>query len=139
MKRRDFLRRSAGVISLGAGAGLLSAQSAHAQTGGYRALICLFLYGGNDGINMVPRVDTDGYTRYSSVRGGLALSRSSITQLDANYGLHPNLAPLKPVWDEGSLALILNAGPLARPMTKDQYLHWRGLNNLAYEIGREHV
>ena len=132
MKRRDFLRRSAGVISLGTGAGLLAAQSAHAQTGGHRALICLFLYGGNDGINMVPRVDADGYTRYSSVRGGLALSRSSITQLDANYGLHPNLAPLKPVWDEGSLALILNAGPLARPMTKDQYLQWRGLNNPAY-------
>ncbi|HOA94598.1 MAG TPA: hypothetical protein PKJ79_12640 [Quisquiliibacterium sp.] len=68
MKRREFLRRSAGVVSLGAGAGLLAAPSAHAQSGGYRALVCLFLYGGNDGLNMVPRVDADGYAKYAAVR-----------------------------------------------------------------------
>ena len=132
MKRREFIRRSAGVLSLGAGAGLLTAGPACAQAGGYRALVCLFLYGGNDGINMVPRVDDEGHARYLAVRGGLALARSSISQLDATYGLHPGLAPLKTLWDEGSLALILNAGPLSRPTSKSQYLEWRGTNNPAY-------
>ena len=87
MNRRDFLRTA--VVPLAGGCSLLRAGDADAQAGGYRALVCLFLFGGNDGINSMPPVDTDGYGRYSSVRRGLAVPRADIVQLDASYGLHP--------------------------------------------------
>lgn len=123
MNRREFLRTA--VVPLAAGCSLLRAGDADAQAGSYRALVCLFLFGGNDGINSVPPVDADGYARYSSVRRGLALPRGDIVQLDASYGLHPALAPLKPIWDEKRMALLFNVGPLSRPMTLAQYQDWR--------------
>jgi uncharacterized protein (DUF1501 family) len=127
MNRRDFLRTA--VVPLAGGCSLLRAADADAQAGGYRALVCLFLFGGNDGINSMPPVDTDGYGRYSSVRRSLAVPRADIVQLDANYGLHPGLAPLKPIWDESRMALMFNVGPLSRPMTLSQYQEWRARND----------
>ena len=64
MNRREFLKTA--VVPLAGGGSLLRAGSADAQAGGYRALVCLFLFGGNDGINSVPPVDTDGYARYAA-------------------------------------------------------------------------
>ncbi len=129
MKRREFLARSGALMTLGAGASLLAAGNASAQSGGYRALVCVFLYGGNDGLNMLLPADDDGYSKYSTVRGSVSIARSAIVPLNATHGMHPNLAGLKPTWDEGKLALIFNAGPLARPTTKAEYLQWRGQNN----------
>ena len=127
MNRREFLKTA--VVPLAGGGSLLRAGSADAQAGGYRALVCLFLFGGNDGINSVPPVDTDGYARYAAVRRNLALPRGDIVQLDATHGLHPGLAPLKPIWDESRMALAFNVGPLSRPMTLAQYQEWRARND----------
>lgn len=126
MNRRQFLHRLGVALPLGSGALVAPAQ---AQASGYRALVCVFLYGGNDGINTVPPADDAGWQRYASVRGNTALTRSSVVQLNATHGLHPGLAPLKSIWDAGKLALIFNVGPLARPTTQQDYLAWRGRND----------
>lgn len=129
MNRRNFIGRAGALVSLGAGAWMAPAGPAQAQDSGYRALVCVFLYGGNDGINMVPPADDAGWQRYASVRGNVALSRSSIVQLNATHALHPGLAPLKAVWDAGRLGLMFNVGPLARPLTQADYLAWRSRND----------
>ena len=131
MRRREFLARAGALLPLAPGVAMMRAGDAHAQAGGYRALVCVFLYGGNDGINTIPPVEAAAYARYSAVRGAVAIPRANIVALNATHGLHPNLASLRPIWDEGRLALIFNAGPLARPMTRDQYLQWRGTNDAA--------
>jgi uncharacterized protein (DUF1501 family) len=89
----------------------------------YRALVCIFLYGGNDGNNMVVPTDATRQGLYSRARGALALPASSLVPLGASgYGLHPSLAALQAHWQAGRLAPVFNVGPLAQPLTKAQYL-----------------
>jgi uncharacterized protein (DUF1501 family) len=101
-ERRGFLRSlagGAGSISLGAGASMFAPFEAQAQSTDYRALVCLFLFGGNDGMNMVVPLDDSvpgsGYSQYASVRGSLALPSNALQALSTSrFGLHPGLAPL---------------------------------------------
>ena len=72
--RRRFLG-SLGAAALGQGLGMLGAGPASAQAADYRALVCVFLYGGNDGLNTIVAADDAGYARYAAVRKGLALTR----------------------------------------------------------------
>ncbi|MFT3800848.1 MAG: DUF1501 domain-containing protein [Burkholderiaceae bacterium] len=125
MTRRRFLRSLPVLGGAGTAALMGVAGPAHAQAGSYRALVCVFLYGGNDGLNMVPPVDGDGYGRYAAVRQQVALPRADIITLNATHGLHPELTALEPIWNERRLALLFNVGPLARPLTRDDYLAWR--------------
>ena len=93
-QRRALLRRS-GAASLAAalGAGsplnlLLGTGTAHAAD--YRALVCVYLYGGNDGLNTIVPTDAARYARYSGVRGALVLPRSRLVALPGSaFGLHP--------------------------------------------------
>ncbi|HSI51249.1 MAG TPA: DUF1501 domain-containing protein [Ideonella sp.] len=122
--RRQWLRRSGGMLaaSLGAGsvANLLSVGPAYAAD--YKALVCVFLYGGNDGMNMVVPTDTSRYSQYAGVRSTLALPREQLVALTgSDYGLHPAMAALQPWWAKGQLAPVMNVGPLVGPLTKDQY------------------
>ncbi|GAA0758321.1 DUF1501 domain-containing protein [Ideonella azotifigens] len=122
--RRQWLRRSGGMLaaSLGAGsvANLLSMGPAYAAD--YKALVCVFLYGGNDGMNMVVPSDTSRYNQYAGVRGKLALPKDQLVALTgSDYGLHPAMAALQPWWAKGQLAPVVNVGPLVGPLTKDQY------------------
>lgn len=128
MTRRHFLRQMSALLPLGGG-GLLYSGGADAQSTGYRALVCVFLHGGNDGLNSFPPIDGAGYNRYAAVRRDVALPQGSILPLNASQGLHPGLAALKPVWDEQKMALVHNVGPLARPLTQAQYLAWRESND----------
>lgn len=128
MKRRDFLRQAGG---FGAGAllaqlGLLS-REAQALPGDYKALVCIFLAGGNDGNNTLVPVPAAPYASYSAVRGGLALPQANLVQLSepsgaVNYGLHPSLASWQTIWNAGHLAVVHNVGTLVQPMTRAQYL-----------------
>lgn len=129
MSRRSFLKSLPSMLSLGAGSALWQSGGAQAQSNDYRALVCVFLYGGNDGLNMIPPVDNAAYARYASVRKDVALAQGDIVALNGSYGLHPNLAALKPIWTEQKLALIFNAGPLARPLTQQNYFDWRDAND----------
>ena len=95
----------------------------------YRALVCVFLYGGNDHGNTLIPSDATGYAEYAKVRGGLAFARSALnaTQLaptlngGRQYALAPSLSALKPFFDAGQLAVQLNVGPLVQPTTLAQY------------------
>lgn len=124
MKRRQLLR------SLGAlpAAGLLGslASSGRAANEDYRALVVVFLLGGNDGHNVL--VPTDGlYTDYQAARQNLALPRNSLVALPGSsighsFGLHPALQPLVPLYTQQRLQFLSNVGPLVQPTTSAQVL-----------------
>lgn len=129
MNRRHFLRQ---VGAIGAGAALaqlgMFSASAQAAAGDYKALVCVFLFGGNDGNNTVVPLDATGYANYYNVRGTqLGLLQSDLKPLNEagsvlRYGLHPALTDLQTLWDAGQMAVLLNTGTLVQPLTHDQYL-----------------
>jgi len=125
ISRRDVL---SGLSVIGLSAGLLGGRrSARASTDDYRALVCVFLYGGNDGNNMVVPVD-GRYDDYSAARrpqadGGLALTQDQLLPLapasgPAQYGFHPSMPELQQLWNEGALAVLFNVGTLVAPTSK---------------------
>jgi len=130
--RRDFLRAAG--CALG-GAALASTfesfglMDAYAQTGAdYRALVCVFLNGGNDGNNMVVPLDPTGFAQYNGVRGaaGLALSQPSLLPVDPpgqgrQFGFHPNMPEAQSLFNQGRLAVVCNTGPLVEPLTRATY------------------
>jgi len=100
-------------------------EAAPAAPGDYRALICLFLLGGNDGNNTV--VPYDDYASYQKVRGtSLNLPKETLLKVTAAsqkaaFGLHPALAEIHPLYEQGKLAVVANVGPLAEPITRAEY------------------
>lgn len=93
----------------------------------YRALVCVFLYGGNDSNNMIVPRRPGEYASYAAARPRLALDRSTLLPFadgsaDPRFGLHPALAPLAPLAAARQLAILFNTGPLVEPLTKDDYL-----------------
>jgi len=97
--------------------------------GDYKALVCLFLYGGNDANNMVIPYDQTTYDKYSAARGVLALPRATLQNLTLTtpdplgreYAFHPNCPELKTLFNNGNLAIVANVGSLIYPVTKAQY------------------
>lgn len=126
LTRRAWLQRSGGLAAgalgaTGLGSLLLGARPAYAAD--YKALVCVFLYGGCDGMNLVVPTDLARHNQYAAVRGPLGLPRGSLVALaGSDYGLHPALQALQPFWNDQSLAPVFNLGPLAAPLTKAQYL-----------------
>lgn len=143
--RRDFIKVTAGAGAMAAIGQLGRTTAMAAPNGSYRAMVGVFLFGGNDSWNMV--IPTDArHTQYLASRGTVGIKASQLTSLTgAAYALHPSMAALRPLWDEGSLALVLNAGTLYAPLTKatyqsradlrpmnllshsDEQAHWQGL------------
>ncbi|MEO6566102.1 MAG: DUF1501 domain-containing protein [Casimicrobiaceae bacterium] len=128
--RRKFLT-STSALTAGALATNLSSwgiQSANAQAAtGYKAVVCVFLFGGNDSNNMVlPFTD---YTAYQTVRtaaSNVGIPQAQLLQFNAasqgkSFGFHPNLLPISPLYASGKLAVLANTGTLVRPLTKAQY------------------
>ncbi len=130
MNRRRLLQTLA-AAGLGSGLDAYFGGPALAQSNNYRALVCVFLYGGNDGLNTITPIDSAGYARYSAVRKSVALAHTDLIALNAAHGLHPSLAPLKSIWDAGKLAPVFNVGPLARPLSQSDYLSWREANDIS--------
>ena len=93
----------------------------------YRASVCVFLYGSNDGNNKVVPIDVSGYAAYAKARGvaaavGLTLQQLSLALLNGGaVGLHGALAPLAAIWNQGHLAIQANVGSLVKPLTKAQF------------------
>ena len=122
MDRRQFLR-GMGFLSASATLSQLNIVNAHADSADdYKALVCLFLFGGNDGNNMIVPLDAR-YDTYASMRGSIALAADSLVKLpDVNgtveFGMHSALSGLKNAWSNGHLAVLLNSGPLIRPITR---------------------
>lgn len=92
---------------------------------GYRALVCLFMFGGNDANNLLVPTDDARYGLYQRARPNLALSRNALVPLapggTANgFAIHPALDAMKPLFDSGQAAIVANVGPLMVPTTKAQ-------------------
>ncbi|MEP9361028.1 DUF1501 domain-containing protein [Sphingomonas sp. KR3-1] len=121
ISRRDFMRMTAGAGALSAIGQLGRTTAIAAPNGSYRAMVGVFLFGGNDSWNMV--IPTDArHAQYLAARGTVGIKASQLTSLTgAPYALHPAMAALRPIWDEGSLSLVLNAGTLFAPLTKATY------------------
>ncbi len=130
INRRKFLTSTTALTAGAAAASMLrwGVESAEAQAmGGYKALVCVFLFGGNDSNNMI--VPVTDYSLYAATR--TAASNVAITQAQLlpfsvpgtvkQYGFHPSFAPLAPNYTSGQLAVIANAGTLIAPLTKAQY------------------
>ncbi len=127
LARRRWLKQSGALLAGSVGAGTLGSLmlgTRIAQAADYKALVCVFLYGGNDGMNMIVPTDSARYNQYAGVRAALALPQSSLVKLSGStYGLHPSLSALQKYWTQGNLAPVFNLGPLAAPLTKEQYLN----------------
>lgn len=128
LKRREFLKHCCAVGGVGAAAHLtrLGLMTANAQSSAtYKALVCVFLFGGNDSNSMIVPTDTTGFTGYTSVRGGLALAQGSLLPVTAKggapFGLHPSLAQIQKLYNQKKAAMVFNVGTLVRPTTKQQY------------------
>jgi uncharacterized protein (DUF1501 family) len=145
LTRRGFLQRSA---LLGASAVAAShtirdlrlvntVMAAQGPVAGYKALVCIFLSGGNDANNWIVPTDSTTYASYSAIRGNLTLPQSSLLPLRTGpnttdpvytdpdghtYGFHPGCPHLQTLWGEKKLATVLNVGTLVRPITRAQYL-----------------
>lgn len=125
--RRHFIKSG---VSSAAFASLPITQ-VYGQSGGfsdYRALVCVFLLGGNDSFNMlVPRSDAE-YNVYAASRQNLSIAQGDLLPINplnpdgAQYGLHPMMTGIQPLFEAGQAAFVTNVGPLIEPTTKDQYL-----------------
>ena len=121
--RRDLLRLtccSAAGASLLAGLSKFGLVSALAQaTTDYKALVCIFMFGGNDGNNMLVPIDSR-YAGYQQARSILALPQAQLLPLQvngsANYGLHPNMPEMQGYFNsQKNLAILANVGTLVQP------------------------
>ncbi|MFY9726438.1 MAG: DUF1501 domain-containing protein [Bryobacteraceae bacterium] len=129
--RRGFIR--IGAASVGTLAlrpfGLLPAMAASSSN--YRALVCVFLFGGNDSNNSVVPLDDVDYQAYLTARGALGLATSSLVQVSdatgAPYGFHSLLTELASLFNSKQLAVVANVGPLVAPLTQAQYQAQQGL------------
>lgn len=134
--RRAFLKRS-GALSIAGGAAPFVTtlagigEAAASVNSDYKALVCIFLYGGNDYANTLPPYDLTSYNAYQAQRSALAYLRSDLAATVLNpttalpggrqFALSPSLSPLLPVFDAGKMAPVLNVGTLMQPTTKAQY------------------
>ena len=147
LSRRAFMRRTAQLSAMGAassyalGLAGIGEAAAFSAPPGYKALVCVFLFGGNDHNNTLVPYDPENYARYAQIRGlynqetgeGIALSRDSLasTVLQAPegqvldnglaYALAPTMTRMKRRFDLGELAPILNVGPLVAPLTRAEF------------------
>ncbi len=124
--RRSFLR-AASMVTAGSVLGMrpFGLMNAMAQTADdYKALVCIFLTGGNDANNMIVPFDSAGYGAYAALRGPLALGQSSLLQLGSmpGYALHPSMPELRSLIDSGAGAVVANTGTLISPIGRAQYL-----------------
>lgn len=144
LTRRGFLHRGAVLSGSAAVAShtirdlrlINTAMAAQGPVSGYKALVCIFLNGGNDANNWIVPTDTSTFADYTAIRGNLALPQSSLLTLrqgpntgdaayqDADghtYGFHPGCPELRTLFGEKKLAVLFNVGTLVRPTTRSDY------------------
>ncbi len=140
LQRREFLRRGSALGLAGVAApwalnlSAIGEVAAATSPTDYKALVCIFLYGGNDYGNTVVPYDPDGYREYQKIRQSLATARDALAAtaltsrapaLDGSAGRQMALAPqmggLKALFDAGKMGVLLNVGTLVQPTTLAQY------------------
>lgn len=143
ISRRNFSKKlSAGALASAVGPwgwnlaamGDAAAQTAVAGNDDYKALVCVFLWGGNDYANTLVPADTKEYEAYRVLRGGdwtqsggLAVPFKDLLPLNAQttnnktYGLAPSMPGLAGLFNAGKMAALLNVGPLIKPLNRDTF------------------
>ncbi len=148
--RRAFLKRSGQLALSGTAlpfalnlAAMAEAAAFNAPAGDYKALVCIFLYGGNDYGNTVVPYDNASYDLYSTIRGGgparsaggIALGQSALAptllgplsapldslSVSRQFALNPGMTALAGLFNSGQAAVQLNVGTLVKPLTRVQY------------------
>ena len=128
--RRSFLRAGASAAAVASAAQLTAVRALAGQGGGndYKALVCVFLYGGADSFNLLVPTSAGGYATYAASRGDLAESLSSLLPISplgvgsGELGVHGSCPELQALFETGRLSFVSNVGPLAEPTTKSEFL-----------------
>jgi uncharacterized protein (DUF1501 family) len=136
LSRRDFLRMSccsAAGLGLAAGISRFGLINAYAQSSpGYKALVCIFLFGGNDGNNLIIPMSggtaPGSYQNYANLRAALALPFGSLMGTTVTtvtgavpYAFHPQFTNLARLWNQRKASVLANVGTLVTPITKTQW------------------
>jgi uncharacterized protein (DUF1501 family) len=144
LTRRSFLSRAGFGVGAAAATHAIrdlrligTAMAAQGPVTGYKALVCMFLSGGNDSNNWIVPTDNTTYDDYAAIRGNLAIPKSALLPLRTGpggaapaymdgdghtYGIHPSCPRLQTLFGEDKLAFVMNVGTLVRPTTRAQYL-----------------
>jgi uncharacterized protein (DUF1501 family) len=133
INRRRFLRAAAaGGLAYAFGRTPQAVMAQTFETGGpftdYKALVCVFLFGGNDSFNVVVPRSTAEYAAYAASRQNLAIAQDQLIPINplvpdgAAYGFHPSMGGLADLFERSRCAVVANVGPLIAPTTKTQYL-----------------
>ncbi|MEP6993418.1 MAG: DUF1501 domain-containing protein [Acidobacteriota bacterium] len=139
--RRDFLARTTCAALSAAAAqasmrklGLMNLLAKPSGPTDYRALVCIFLDGGNDGNNLIVPTDSAHYNEYLAARplsSGLGLDAASLLQVGTppsftgtgrTFGFHPSLIELQSLYTQSKLGVVCNVGPLVEPLTQADYV-----------------
>lgn len=139
--RRDFLRRTTCAALSAAAAqatirrlGLVNLYARPTTPSDYRALVCIFLDGGNDSNNMIVPSDSAHYNEYLAARplsSGIGLDAATLLQIGTppsfngtgrTFGLHPSMPELQSLYLQNRLAVVCNVGPLVEPLTQQDYV-----------------
>ncbi|MEM1058675.1 MAG: DUF1501 domain-containing protein [Verrucomicrobiota bacterium] len=145
LNRRQFLRQTAcaalgytGLVSTISHLSLVNSALAQTNLSNYRALVIVFLYGGNDSNNMlIPRLGHPSYAPYKSTRNVLGILDENdpdyqssnphsipLVTTDGNYGVHHRLQPMADLFNDGDLAFVANVGSLTHPiLTQDDFIN----------------
>lgn len=134
--RRAFLRRAGQLAFTGTALPTVMNLAAIGEAAAfnatdYKALVCVFLFGGNDYANTVINYDATSHAQYTAIRGGIAIPRANLAATALNpttplpdgrqYALHPSMTGLANLFNTGAAAVQLNVGPLVVPLTRQQY------------------
>ncbi|HZV36949.1 MAG TPA: DUF1501 domain-containing protein [Verrucomicrobiae bacterium] len=141
LTRRDFIRRAScaavGTVAMSAAIRdlrFMNAAVAQSNITDYKALVCIFLQGGNDSNNLIIPSLLSEYNNYAAVRTPvLAIPQSALLPLmngtnpyvdpaGHQFGLHPACPELQALFNAGKLALLFNTGTLVYPLTRSEYL-----------------
>ncbi len=128
--RREFLKKSCCTAAIGFTAasfnrfGLINAMAQNPSD--YKALVCVFLFGGNDSNNLVVPLSNAAYTSYQQQRAVLALPQGGLLPINppsagAQFGLHSKLVEMQTLFNSKQLALLTNVGTLVKPTTRAQF------------------
>ncbi len=133
-QRRELLKRGACMALLGSGTAAMSGKlqlissafaqsSEYAALNDYKALVCVFLYGGADSFSMFVPSDNDTYNRYAASRSGLAVDQSTLQATSGPYSFNQYLPQLHSLYQQGELALLSNVGNLISPISRTAVLN----------------
>jgi uncharacterized protein (DUF1501 family) len=129
LNRRGFLRTAGAAAAFAAcpGAAFSQGLGTVAPFPDYKALVCIFLFGGNDSFNMVvPRSNAE-YNAYAASRQNLAIAQGELLAINpltthgSQYGLHPSMSGMQNLFESGRAAIVSNVGPLLQPVTREQF------------------